>query len=137
MENYLTNSFFSKTLKTPHTKKACWNNNGALGISASNLFMLSGETSFEDLVREFSQVIVIDDLHGLSGYNPVSGDFSKEAEGFLWERGEKKPLHQFTVSGNIKELFSSILKVGTDNKIYNGRVKTPSFLVPDLMIAGK
>ena len=137
MENYLTNSFFSKAIKAPHTKNAGWNNKGVLGISTSNLVMLEGGNSFEDLVGEFPQVIVIDDLHGRSGYNPVSGDFSKEAEGFLWEKGEKKPLHQFTVSGNIKELFSNILKVGTDNKIYNGRVKAPSFLVPDLMIAGK
>ena len=137
LKNYLTNFFFSKVLKTPHTKNACWDNKGALGISASNLVMLPGENSFEDLVKEFPQVIIIDDLHGLSGYNPVSGDFSKEAEGFLWERGEKRPLHQFTVSGNIKELFSSILKVGADNTVYNGRVKAPSFLVPDLMIAGK
>ena len=138
LKSYLTNSFFSKALKISHTKKASWDNNtGALNISASNLLMPEGQNSFEDLVKEFSQTIVIDKLRGRSGWNPVSGNFSKEAEGFLWEKGEKRPLHQFTVSGNIKNLFSNILKIGTDSEIYNGRVKAPSFLVPDIMIAGK
>ena len=137
LENYLTDSFFSKALKIPHTRKAVWNEGGALDISTTNLLMPEGETSVESLIKEFPQVIVIDDLQGLAGYNPASGDFSKEATGFLWKGEEKKPLHQFTVSGNIKDLFSNILKVGADSEIYAGRVKAPSFLVPDLMIAGK
>lgn len=137
LENYLTNSFFSKALKIPHTKKAFWNEGGSLDISTTNLFMPEGKTSFENLIKEFPQVIVIDNLQGMAGYNPASGDFSKEANGFLWKGGEKTPLHQFTVSGNIKNLLSNILKVGTDSEIYGGRVKAPSFLVPDIMIAGK
>ncbi|MCY4513065.1 MAG: TldD/PmbA family protein [Bdellovibrionales bacterium] len=136
LENYLTDSFFSKALKIPHTRKAFWNEGGSLNISTTNLLMPEGKTSFEYLVKEFPKVIIIDSLKG-AGYNPTSGDFSKEAIGFLCEGGEKTPLHQFTVSGNIKDLFSNILKVGADNEIYAGRVKTPSFLVPDLMIAGK
>lgn len=138
LKNYLTSSFFSKALKAPHTKKACWiNDKGVLSVSSTNLFMPEGESSFEELVREFPQLIIIDDLHGRAGYNSVSGDFSKEAEGFLWERGERRPLCQFTVSGNIKDLFSSVLKTGNDSAVYAGKVKAPSFLVPDLMIAGK
>ena len=137
LKNYLTNSFFSKALTAPHTKKAWWNDKGSLDISTTNLLVPEGQTSFEDLVKEFPQTIVIDELHGRSGWNPISGDFSKEAEGFLWKKGEKRPLHQFTVSGNIKDLFSNILKIGTDSAIYQGSIKAPSFLVPDLMISGK
>lgn len=137
LKNYLTSSFFSKALKAPHTKKAHWiNDKGALDISSTNLLMKEGRHTFEELVGEFPQCIIIDNLHG-HGFNPVSGDFSKEAEGFLWEKGEAKPLRQFTVSGNIKDLFSNILKTGKDSQVHYGKVKAPSFLVPDLMIAGK
>ena len=137
LKNYLTNSFFSKALKISHNKKAWWNNTNFLDISTTNLFMPEGQNSFEDLVKEFPQVIVIDNLQGLAGYNPISGNFSKEAEGFLWKKGERRPLHQFTVSGNIKDLFSNIIKTGLDSEIYQGSVKAPSFLVSDLMISGK
>ena len=137
LKNYLTSSFFAKALKAKHTKKASWVKEGSLGVSATNLVMLEGKSSFEELVKEFPQVIVIDYLKGFAGYNPVSGDFSIESEGFLWEKGEARPLCQFTVSGNIRDIFLNILKIGKDSQIYAGAVKAPSFLVPDLIISGK
>ena len=136
LKNYLTSSFYSKALNVPHTKKAYWLE-GSLDISGTNLVMSEGDSSFEDLLSEFPQVVVIDYLKGWAGYNPISGDFSIESEGFLWEGKEFKPLCQFTVSGNIAQLFSQILKVGNDSKIYGGSIKAPSFLSPELMIAGK
>lgn len=138
LKNYLTSSFFAKALKAPHTRKAAWNSEGGLGVSRSNLVMKEGLSSFEEMIKEFPQTLLIDKLKGFhAGYNPVSGGFSLESEGFLWEKGERRPLCQFTVSGNIRDLFANILKVGSDSQIYAGAVKAPSFLVPDLMIAGK
>ena len=137
LENYLTSSFFARALKAPHTKKAHWTGEGSLGISATNLVMSEGTSSFEELIGECPQVIAIDNLKGFAGYNSISGDFSIESEGFLWEKGEAIPLCQFTVSGNIENIFSNILKIGQDSEIYAGAVKAPSFLVADLMIAGK
>lgn len=99
--------------------------------------MSEGKNSFEELIKDCPQVIVIDYLKGFAGYNPVSGDFSIESEGFLWEKGEARPLCQFTVSGNIRDIFLNILKIAKDSRVYAGMVKAPSFLVPDLMIAGK
>ena len=137
LKNYLTSSFYAKALKAPHTKKAYWLETGVLDISGTNLVMSEGESSFQDLLSEFPQVIVIDYLKGWAGYNPISGDFSIESEGFLWEGGEFRPLCQFTVSGNITQLFSNILKVGNDSEIYGGSIKAPSFLTSELMIAGQ
>ncbi|MDE0092236.1 MAG: TldD/PmbA family protein [Oligoflexia bacterium] len=137
-KNYLTSSFYAKALKAPHTKKAYWlNDKGALDISGTNLVMSEGGSSFQDLLSECPQVVVIDYLKGFAGYNSISGDFSIESEGFLWEGSDFKPLCQFTVSGNIAQLFSNILKVGNDSEIYGGSIKAPSFLTLDLMIAGQ
>ena len=82
-------------------------------------------------------MLLVDWLKGFAGYNPVSGNFSIESEGFLWEKGEARPLCQFTVSGNIKDIFSNVLKIGNDSEIYAGSSKSPSFLLPELMIAGE
>ena len=137
VKNYLTSSFYAKALKAPHTKKAFWMDRAALGISATNLVMREGDSSLEEMLKAFPQVFVVDFLKGFAGFNPVSGDFSIESEGFLWEKGESQAMSQFTVSGNIRTVFANILKVAQDSKVYNGSVKAPSFLVPDLTIAGK
>ncbi len=136
LENYLTNSFYAKALKSSHTKKAVWRK-AELSVSPTNLVLPEGQSSFKELVGEFPKVLVVDWLKGFAGYNETSGDFSIESEGFLWEKGEARPLCQFTVSGNIKKVFSNILKIGNDSQIYNGIVKAPSILIENLMIAGK
>ena len=138
LSHFLSSSFFAKALNIPHNKKACWNNSGHLYPAPSNLIMSDGESSFEELKKEFPRgTILLEYLKGLAGYNPTSGDFSIESEGFLLQDGEERPLCGFTVSGNIKQLFSNILKIGRNSQIYQGRVKAPSFLVGELMIAGK
>lgn len=137
LKNYLTSSFFAKALKVPHTKKALWLDKAKLDISATNLVMKEGGSSMEEMLKEFPQVFVIDVLKGFAGFNFVSGDFSIESEGFLWEEGEAKPMCQFTVSGNIREVFSNILKIAQDSEVSRGTVKAPSFLVSDLTISGK
>ena len=138
LRNYLTCSFFSKALKIPHTKKAAYiGGQNTLDIQETHLVMEEGDSAFEELVTEFPEVIVIDNLKSFAGYNSVSGDFSIESEGFLWKGGEGRPLCQFTVSGNIREVFANILKTGKDSEVFRGTVKAPSFLTPDLMIAGK
>ena len=137
LSNYLTSSFFAKALNLPHNKKARWDEGGNLYPSPSNLLMPEGESSFEELKTEFPQTILLDNLKGLAGYNATSGDFSIESEGFLCVNGEKRPICGFTVSGNIKKLFSNILKIGQDSRIHQGTVKAPSFLTAELMVAGK
>ena len=136
LKNYLSSSFYAKKMGIPHTKKAVWVNN-TLWNQASNLIMEEGESSFEEILSSQSELIVIDKLAGLhSGYNPISGDFSFNSEGFLWKAGEMRPICRFTVSGNILKIFSDISKIANDSQIEYS-TKSPSFLVPDLMIAGK
>jgi len=137
VKNFLSNSFYAKKMQIPHTKRAFWNLEGMMELSESNLIMKTGHSSFEEMLCEYPQVVVIDTLKSFAGYNPVSGDFSIESEGFLYE-GEKliHPLSQFTVSGNIIELFSNLSKI--ENKSHcSFTVECPSFLVHELNISGK
>ena len=138
IKNFLSSSFYAKKLKIPHTKKASWRGDGSgMEISAGNLIMKAGNSSFEEMLCEFPQVIVIDILKGSAGYNLVSGDFSIESEGFLYEgKNMLYPLSQFTVSGNIIDLFSSLLKIENQSYSYPS-AECPSFLVPELSISGK
>ena len=137
IKNYLTNSFFSKKLNAPHTAKAQRLESGRLAITPTNGMMLSGSSSFEEMRDTFREVIEVDFLKGLAGYNSISGDFSIESEGFLWSQGEARPIGQFTVSGNIISLFADIIKTGKESFISRKGLKAPSFLVPELSVAGK
>lgn len=136
IKNYLSDSFCAEALKIPHTAKASRSESGSVGASSTNVIMKEGEISFKKFSKQEDQFVVIDDLVGLAGYNSTSGDFSIQSKGFLWDKGEPQAICQFTVSGNLLDVFSNISKVFNDSKIYGGEVKSPSFLVPSLSIAG-
>ena len=123
VKNYLTSSFFSKKLKAPHTAKAQRLKSGHLSVAPTNGMMLSGSSSIQDMTETSKEVIEVDFLKGLAGYNNISGDFSIESEGFLWSKGEARPITQFTISGNIINLFANILKVGKDSYVGSNGLK--------------
>lgn len=144
LENYLTSSFFAKALKVPHTKKACWDATSKLHMSANNIILSEGQNSLQDMLNTYSQVFVIDSISSFEGCNKISGNFSIPAEGFLWKDGEAQAMSKFLISGNIKNVFANILKISNDSKIYNlsygfikSSIKSPSFLLAELIISGK
>lgn len=120
--------------------------NGFRGGSAvsempTNLVVEPGEKSFDELLEEAGDGIILTDLSGLhAGVNPISGDFSLLCEGYLIENGKKgRPVEQITVAGNFYEVIKSIISVGND--IINlpsgeGEFFTPSVLVSSLAISG-
>ncbi len=136
---YLTNSVYAKKLGVENTANASRGAKTSLGIGFSNMVLTPGQESFEELVSKNNQTIVIDVLQGLhSGYNSISGDFSLQAEGFMYESGHKKQsLANFVISGNIIQMLKDVQAVGSDVLIAESRVISPSFLVSALSVAGE
>ena len=99
----------------------------------------AGEKSFEDLMKEINEGLIITDLAGLhSGANTVSGDFSLAAKGFYVKNGEKTfPVEQITVAGNFFTLLTDIEEVGNDLKFPMSSVGSPSIMIKELSIAGE
>lgn len=114
-----------------------------VGISPTNFYIKPGETSYEDLLKELDDGLVIIDVQGLhSGANPVSGDFSLGAYGYLVEGGQiVRPVDQITVAGNFFRMIEDIEVIGSDLEFgipgYGGNVGSPSLIVRSLSIAGK
>ncbi len=111
-----------------------------IGISASNLYFKPGEQGLEDMVGEISNGIHIVDLDGMhSGFNPISGDFSLPAKGYLIEKGiKKKAVNQITLSGNYYDLLKNIRAVGSDLRFsMGGSTGSPSILAGKLSVAGE
>lgn len=113
-----------------------------VGIAPTNFYMLPGEKSYDELVSELGNGIIITELGGLhAGLNPVSGDFSLIASGLLVENGNIiRSVEQITCAGNFLSLMKDIEAVGSDLKFDipgNGRFGSPSLLIKKLVISGK
>ena len=133
-------------LKTAHKQGVKSTGNGfkasyasSVNVSESNLYLREGEKSFQDLMKEINEGVIITDLAGLhSGANTVSGDFSLAAKGFYVENGKKTfPVEQITLAGNYFDLLKNIVAIGNDLKFPMSNVGSPSVIVTGLSIAGK
>lgn len=116
----------------------------AVSILPYNFYLEKGGAGQkEDIFAQISRGIYITELNGMhAGANPVTGDFSLSAAGFLVEEGQQgRPLKNFTVSGNFYQLLKDIALVGDDLEFSVPKGTTcygaPSIMVPDMAIAGK
>jgi PmbA protein len=101
-----------------------------------NLVVASGEQDFAALLKQMDRGLVVTELMG-QGVNPVTGDYSRGAAGFWVEHGELSfPVHEITIAGNLKDMFRSVVAVGSDVDL-RGAVRTGSILLPEMTIAGE
>jgi len=112
---------------------------GAIGTSYTNFYLVPSEEA--DLTKKVTKGVFITEMAGLhSGVNPVSGDFSVSADGFVIEDGKVgRPVEQITVAGNFFELLKNIETVGSDIRFRSmgqGGIGMPSVLVNGLRISG-
>lgn len=71
------------------------------------------------------------------GSNPATGVYSQAAAGFWVENGQVvRPVHGFTVAGNLQDMLKAIVAVGTDVH-REGAIRVGSILLPDMQIAGR
>jgi len=108
------------------------------GISPTNIYFKQGELSYDDAVKSMKKGLVITNLDGThSGTNPVSGDFSLQASGFLVEEGKiVRPVALITVAGNYLKLLQDVTDVCNDLKIGFGSIGSPSLKIKSLMVSG-
>lgn len=107
-------------------------------VSAVNLKMEAGESTFEEIIKSCKKGIYITNLQGAhAGVNAVSGDFSLQSSGYYIENGEKvKPVALITVAGNFIEMLKDICMVGNDLKMSYYGITSPSIKVKSMTVSG-
>jgi len=106
---------------------------GAPGAGPSNFYLAAGSRGREDLLAAFPRAILVTELIG-QGVNPVTGDYSRGAAGFLIEHGEVAgPVAEITIASNLKDMFLT-LEPGSDLRFRRG-VDAPTVLVPEMTVA--
>ncbi|RMD89738.1 MAG: TldD/PmbA family protein [Alphaproteobacteria bacterium] len=101
----------------------------------SNFFLAPGPVTERELIESVSRGIYVTELIGM-GVNPVTGDYSRGASGFLIEAGEiTQPIQEFTLAGNLKDMFARLLPAS--NLEFRTGLDAPSCLVEGMTIAGR
>ncbi len=103
--------------------------------SYSNLYMLGGEFSVEEMIKSLKKGIIITETFG-HGANIITGEYSQGAGGFYFEDGEiLYPVSEITIAGNLKKMFQ-ILVPANDLK-FESSINSPSLLIENMVVAGK
>lgn len=103
-------------------------------------FMVStGDTSFDDMVSDIKEGLIVEQLMGAAQGNVLGGDFSGNVLlGFKVENGRIVGRVKDTmVSGNIYQLLKEVAAIGSDARWIGGLLHTPSIYCPAVPVASK
>jgi PmbA protein len=109
-------------------------------VAASNLIVEPGAASFEELLREAADGVLVDDVAGLhSGVNPVSGVFSVGASGRAIRAGAPaEPLREFTIASDLVAMLRAVRAAGAQPRWvpFGGSVSAPPLLIGEMTVGG-
>ena len=102
--------------------------------SRTNLTLLAGEKSPEEMMKDIGEGLYINELIG-SGVSLVTGDYSRGASGFWIENGEiAYPVSEITIAGNLRDMFARMIPA--NDLEYRFSTNAPSILVENMAVAG-
>jgi PmbA protein len=126
LRGYLLSSYSARRLGLTTTANAG---------GPQNLVVEGNSDGLESLLAEMGTGLLVEELIG-QGVNGVTGDYSRGAVGQWVEDGEiQYPVHEITIAGNLRELYSRIAAVGMDQDLRGG-IRCGSLLVEEMTIAG-
>lgn len=101
-----------------------------------NLLISHSDYVLSDFIKQMGRGLLVTELLG-HGANLLTGDYSRGAAGFWVENGEIAfPVHEITIAGNLKDIFSNIVAVGKDIDIQSN-IRSGSVWVAEMMIGGE
>lgn len=132
---FLCDTYAGRRLGRSSTASAGRSISSPPGVSSSNFYLLPGDITPETLLADTDQAFYVTRLMGF-GFNPVTGDFSKGAEGFWIDKGERAfPVSEVTISANLDELLQSVDAIANDLD-HRSSTASPTFRVKSMTIAG-
>jgi PmbA protein len=132
LNQWIAESASARQLGISPTGHAARGVGGAPGASPSNLYMAPGTRSREQLLTAFPEAVLVIELIG-QGVNPVTGDYSRGAVGFMVRGGEiAEPVSEITIASNLIDMFAT-LEPGSDLEFRHG-IDAPTLLVPEMTV---
>ncbi len=133
LRSWMAESASARQLGIEPTGHASRGVGSAPGVSPSNFYMVAGKRSREELLAAFPEALLVTELIG-QGANPVTGDYSRGAVGFLVRGGEiGSPVQEITIASNLLDMFAT-LEPASDLEFRRG-IDAPTLLVPEMTVA--
>lgn len=133
LRTWMADSASARQLGIVPTGHAARGAGGSPSVSPSNFYMEAGGRSREELLAAFPEALLVTELIG-HGVNPVTGDYSRGAVGFLVRGGEiGPPVQEITIASNLIEMFAT-LEPASDLEFRRG-IDAPTILVPEMTVA--
>ena len=116
---------------TGHAKRGI---GGPPSAGTTNLHLDCGTQNRAALIADIGKGVLVTELIGM-GVNPVTGDYSRGASGFLIENGEiGAPVAEITIAGNLKDMFRALIPA--DDLEFVRGVNAPTVRIEGMTVAG-
>ncbi len=136
VQSYLYNLKYAKIDGVVSTGNAARGISSLPDVDISNLYIVPGTESHDNIVSSAGKAIYVLELLGLHTIDPVSGDFSLGIKGTFIEDGKfRSPVSGMTIAGNILELLDKIDIIGNDLRFF-GNIGGCTLVVRDVAAAG-
>jgi PmbA protein len=109
LTTWLLDSRSARQLGMTPTGHASRGTSGPPSASATNLYLVAGSVTPNELMADIKQGIYITEMIGM-GVNGVTGDYSRGAAGYMIRDGAlAEPVAEVTVAGNLLEMFANMV----------------------------
>ena len=138
LKSFYHNSATAKFHSVENNASASRGPKGTLGVGGTQKIISLGSANEEEIKKDrYLNIVSLQGLH--SGADPISGDFSFGASGYLCENGEViEAVKGITVSGNFYQLLMEIGLIGNEMKSNAyGTFFSPEMRFSNLSVAGK
>jgi PmbA protein len=134
LTGWLLDSASARQLGRAPTGHAVRGGAGGPGVGATNVHMEPGSQTRAQLIGEVERGVYVTHLIG-QGVNPVTGDYSRGASGFLIENGALgAAVAEITIAGNLLDMFASL--EAADDLEYRRAVNVPTLRIDGMTVAG-
>ena len=108
------------------------------GCGARALALTPGSKSAAEVMAAAGDALYVQSVSGLhSGTNPVSGDFSVGAEGFIVRNGAlAEPVREVTIASTLPRMLLDIVEVGADLIWLPGGAAGMTLLISEMSMSG-
>jgi PmbA protein len=132
LRTWMADSASARQLGIAPTGHSARGAGSAPGVSPSNFYMEAGKRGRDELLAAFPDALLVTELIG-QGANPVTGDYSRGAAGFLVRNGEIGPaVQEITIASNLLDMFAT-LEPASDLEFRHG-IDAPTILVPEMTV---
>ncbi|MFL5321205.1 MAG: TldD/PmbA family protein [Myxococcaceae bacterium] len=136
LRSFLYDAFTARKAKTKSTGNASRGYSSLPHIGINNLYMEPGSTPPDEMIRGVKNGFYVTAMLG-SGANPVTGDYSRGANGMWIENGELAfPVQEVTVAGNLLKMLEGVDAIGSDLE-FRGSVAAPTIRFAELTVSGE